>query len=139
MSLNLISQYFFLLFHRLALCTSQAATGVYDNIQSTVCSTYAFFSNSAARTKRLHDIENLLDDTPVLKLVEPSTVRWLSLDHAVRTMFRVWNAVVIALQYEATCGAENGKAKAQGILKKVIFYTFPFYLFKFFTTNYTKF
>ncbi len=67
-------------------------------------------------------MEIILDNTPNLKLVEPHEVRWLSLQHAVTTLFRIWNAVIMALESDAAALAGNGQAqaKAKGILDKAV-------------------
>lgn len=98
------------------MCSSQAAKEVFKDAQQTIASTYSFFKNSSERTQKLHEMETLLDGS-VLKLKEPMEVRWLSLGEAVNTFYRVWNAVVLALDSEATIGSSQSKAK--GILKKV--------------------
>lgn len=76
---------------------------------------YKYFNSSASRTNRLLDVERLLDDTPELKVLEPIAVRWLSLEAAVTTLYRIWPAVFQVIEHDATT-----VVKAKGILNKVI-------------------
>ncbi|XP_072025535.1 uncharacterized protein [Amphiura filiformis] len=62
-------------------------------------------------------------------LWNPHDVRWLSLDHAVSTLYQVWEAVVTALENDATgdglmTTTTAAQAKAKGILDRVKTYTF---------------
>ena len=57
-------------------------------------------------------------------LVEPCDVRWLSLEMAVTTFYKIWAAVVMTLESEATLtsggsGSTAAQAKAKGILDRV--------------------
>ena len=84
-------------------------------------STYRYFTSSAGRQHRLHEVETILDDTPVLKLVEHHSVRWLSLGNCVKTFFRVWHAIITCLENDAESDAlaDTTKTKAKGILSSV--------------------
>ncbi|XP_053373059.1 zinc finger protein 862-like [Mercenaria mercenaria] len=107
--------------HRLALCASQACQNVpvFADYQRTVKNVYRFFHNSAIRYNGLREIENLLTDenkdTKHVTLKEPASFRWLSLQNAVKAVFDVYPALVMALDNEAA----TGSSEAKGLLKSV--------------------
>ena len=85
---------------------------------------YRYFTGSSSRNDRLQEVQGMLDQTPHLKLVEPHDVRWLSLDQAVTTFFRVWPAIVTCLENDASgeglqTTSTASQAKAKGILARV--------------------
>jgi len=101
--------------HRCSLAASQAAKFV-PELQSyarTVSNIFYYFSNSALRSNKLREIQSLLN-MPTLKYAEIHSVRWLSLDSAVRVIYRTYPALVIALEHEATTNAS-----AKGLLTEV--------------------
>lgn len=89
--------------HRCALATSQAAKAIpeFESYARTVSSIFYYYSNSALRVNKLSEIQKLLN-LPELKYAEVHSVRWLSLDHAVKVIYRTYPALVVALSHEAT-------------------------------------
>ena len=84
--------------HRCALATSQAAKYIPEIAQysRTVGNVFYYFSASALRSNKLREIQTILD-LPELKYAEVHSVRWLSLDRAVRVLYRTYPALVTAL------------------------------------------
>lgn len=92
--------------HGCSLAASQAEKFV-PELQSyarTVSNIFYYFSNSALRSNKLREIQSLLN-MPTLKYAEIHSVRWSSLDSAVRVIYRTYPALVIALEHEATTNA----------------------------------
>ena len=89
--------------HRCALATSQAAKAIpkFESYARTVSSIFHYYSNSALRANKLREIQKLLN-LPKLKYAEVHSVRWLSLDRAVKVIYRTYSALVFALSHEAT-------------------------------------
>ena len=101
--------------HRCSLAASQAAKFV-PELQSysrTVTSIFYYFSNSALRCNKLREIQSLLD-MPTLKYAEIHSVRWLSLEQAVRVIYRTFPSLLVTLEHEAT-----NNATAKGLLHEV--------------------
>ncbi len=89
--------------HRCALAASQAANGIpqmahYSRVVSNI---FHYFSNSALRSNKLREIQNILE-LPQLKYAEVHSVRWLSLEKAVSAVYRTYPALCMALAHEAT-------------------------------------
>ena len=106
--------------HRCALATSQAANSI-DEIKAyarTVSNVFYYFSNSALRQNKLHEIQQLLE-LPELKYAEVHSVRWPSLDRVVQILYRTYPALVVALEHEAT-----SNPTARGLLAEVQQYKF---------------
>ena len=93
---------------------------VLQKVKAALSSTYRY---SAGRTHRLHEVETILDDTPILKLVEHHSVRWLSLGNCVQTFFRIWPTIVTCLESDAANDPFKTRTaaqmKAKGILDSV--------------------
>ena len=75
--------------HRLALCTSQAATAIspIKKYQEWLTSLFYYFKVSATRAKEVQKIQEVLDH-PALKYREVRAVRWLSIYEAVEAVYR---------------------------------------------------
>ena len=75
--------------HRLALCTSQAASGMslLKNYQEWLTQLFYYFKRSAQREQQLHKIQALLDH-PTLKYREIHAVRWMSFFEALDAVYR---------------------------------------------------
>lgn len=101
--------------HRLALCTSQAATGLkpLKNYQEWMCSLFYYFKRSAQREKQLHKVQSLLDH-PTLKYREVHSVRWMSFYEALEAVFRTLDPL---LTYLHSRGLKDPTAK--GLLKSL--------------------
>lgn len=101
--------------HRLALCTSQAATDIpaLKGYQQIITDIYYYFSKSAKRTAGLKRVQEVLE-SDVLKVKEVHSVRWLSFYNALYAIYCSWGALVT---YFATHALSDAKAK--GFLKKI--------------------
>ena len=108
--------------HRCALATSQAAKAhmipEFESYARTVSSIFHHYSNSALRANKLREIQKLLN-LPELKYAEVHSVRWLSLDRAVKVIYRTYPALVVALSHEAT-----SNPTAKGLFHEVSQYKF---------------
>lgn len=101
--------------HRLALCTSQAATDIpaLKGYQQIITDIYYYFSKSAKCTAGLKRVQEVLE-SDVLKVKEVHSVRWLSFYNALYAIYCSWGALVT---YFATHALSDAKAK--GFLKKI--------------------
>ena len=81
-------------------------------------SIFHYYSNSALRANKLREIQKLLN-LPELKYAEVHSVRWLSLDRAVKVIYRTYPALVVALSHEAT-----SNPTAKGLFHEVSQYKF---------------
>ena len=83
--------------HRCALATSQAAKAIpeFESYARTVSSIFHHYSNSALCANKFREIQKLLN-LPELKYAEVHSVRWLSLDRAVKVIYRTYPALVVA-------------------------------------------
>ncbi|XP_060572444.1 zinc finger protein 862-like [Ruditapes philippinarum] len=106
--------------HRTALATSQAAKDIpeINNYARTVSNVFRYFSNSALRSNRLRDIQSVLN-LPELKFSEVHSVRWLSLEYAVKAIYRSYPALVMCLERDATLDST-----AKGLFLEVSQYRF---------------
>ena len=100
--------------HRLALCSSQAASNVatMEKYRQLLTDLYYYFSKSSKRTAGLKAIQEVLQ-SPKLKVKEMHAVRWFAFYSALETVFRSWDALVT---YFAN---HRNDAKAVGFLKKL--------------------
>ncbi|WAR11569.1 ZN862-like protein [Mya arenaria] len=101
--------------HRVALATSQAAKLIpeMNDFSRRVTNVFRYFHNSALRSNRLRDIQTVLN-LPQLKFAEVHSVRWLSLEAAVRAIYRTYPALVMCLEADATT-----EPAAKGLLHEV--------------------
>ncbi|XP_071949126.1 zinc finger protein 862-like [Antedon mediterranea] len=108
--------------HRLQLATSQAANAVpfVKKFSSILRQLYDFFNNSAVRTAGLHAIQTALNEK-VLKPIEPSSTRWLSIEHSVSRLKDSFISTLVSLERE---GEERGDAKAIGLFHLARTYRF---------------
>lgn len=106
--------------HRTALATSQAARDIPDmnSYSRTLSSVFRYFHNSALRSNRLREIQSVLH-LPELKFTELNSVRWLSMEGAVKAVYRSYPALVMCLQGDAV-----SDATARGLLNEVCQYKF---------------
>ena len=100
--------------HRLALCSSQAASNVktMEKYRQLLTDLYYYFSKSSKRTAGLKAIQEVLQ-SPKLKMKEMHAVRWFAFYSALETVYRSWDALVT---YFAN---HRNDAKAAGFLKKL--------------------
>lgn len=75
--------------HRLALCTSQAASGMthLKNYKEWMCNLFYYFKRSPKREKQLHRVQSLLDQLN-FKYREIHSVRWMSFYEALQAVYR---------------------------------------------------
>ena len=101
--------------HRTALASSQAAKQFpqLEQFQRTVTSIFRYFKNSALRSNRLRKIQQMLN-LPTLKYAEVHSIRWLSVEYAVKVIYRTYPALVMTLDREA-----NFEPAARGLLLEV--------------------
>ena len=80
--------------HRLALCTSQAASDIVKlKNQQIVTDIYYYFSKSAKRSQGLKKIQEILE-SDVLKIKEVHSVRWFFFYNALYAIYHSWGALV---------------------------------------------
>ncbi|XP_053385814.1 zinc finger protein 862-like [Mercenaria mercenaria] len=106
--------------HRTALATSQAARDIPDmcSYSRTMCNVFRYFHNSALRSNRLREIQNILK-LPELRFTELNSVRWLSMETAVKAMYRSYPALVMCLERDAVTDST-----AKGLFNEVTQYKF---------------
>ncbi|KAF7219382.1 zinc finger protein 862-like [Nothobranchius furzeri] len=105
--------------HRLALAASDAANSVpqVKRFQQDLRSIFIFFSNSAVRSNKLHELQKQLDE-PQLKFTQPHAVRWLSIHNAVSVVCRSLKSLRDVLEHMASSNAQDAD-KAKGLLLAV--------------------
>lgn len=105
--------------HRLALAASDAASSVpqVKKFQQDLRSIFVFFSNSAVRSNKLHELQKQLDE-PQLKFTQPHAVRWLSVHNAVSVVCRSLKSLRDVLEHMASSDAQDAD-KAKGLLLAV--------------------
>lgn len=88
--------------HKLSLAASQAGDKVpyVKKFKDMLRKLYDFFDNSSVRTAGLGAVQELLNDSK-LKLLQPSSTRWLSVGNAVGRLKDKFASVVISLGREA--------------------------------------
>lgn len=108
--------------HRVALAASAAGkeTEKITKYRQTVNSVYHYFEYSAVRYERLRELNSALDESDIVSLKEPCSVRWLSLTRAVKAI----KANLPALLMELDEDAARGNAQAEGILRQIWQYSF---------------
>ena len=99
--------------HKLALCTSQAASKVpyMKEYQETLTTLFYHFKKSAVRSQKLAAIQKVLEE-PTIQVKEVFEVRWLSFFNALEVIFRCLDSL---LTYFTT----DSSAKGTGIAKKI--------------------
>ena len=81
---------------------------------------FDFYANSAVRTARLEAIQSFIQEKQT-KLLEPCSIRWLSIEHSVQKIKEYFIPVVLSLERE---GSKRSKAKAISLSKLVTEYRF---------------
>jgi len=81
--------------HRLALCTSQAASGIpyLDRFKENLTAMYKYFDKSALRSTNLGEFQKIFDD-PQIKLKEVYDIRWFSFYNALESLYRTWSSLL---------------------------------------------
>lgn len=76
---------------------------------------HAYLQGSSKRESRLQEVQAVLDD-PCLTIKEIHSVRWLSYDNALTTVFRTLDSILTYLEELHFTGKDS---KATGLKKKV--------------------
>ena len=81
--------------HRLALCTSQAASSInqMQKYQTWLTQLFYYFKRSATREHELHKVQAILEH-PTLKYREVHAVRWLSFYEALNAVYRTLDPLI---------------------------------------------
>ena len=92
--------------HRLNLAASQASKDIdyLERYKGQINSIYKFYSNSDVRYDKLREIQQLVHEK-VKRVVEPSSVRWLSVKVCVKMIFECFDSLVMSLENEKSSNA----------------------------------
>ena len=92
--------------HRLNLAASQASKDIdyLEQYKGQINSIYKFYSNSDVRYDKLREIQQLMHEK-VKRVVEPSSVRWLSVKVCVKMIFECFDSLVMSLENEKSSNA----------------------------------
>ena len=107
--------------HRLALASSQAATGIPVIVQyrRTLSAIYSHFSHSTVHTQELLAVQRVLDE-PEIKMKKLYDIRWLSFHNVVDTIRRSLTSLFVYFEN----AAEEGDPIAKGIHNSITTYLF---------------
>ena len=107
--------------HRCALSASQAAKAVPElsSFSRNVTNVFKYFDNSSLRSNKLREVQKILT-IPELKYAEVHSVRWLSMERAVKVLYRTYPALCSTLSHQAA----NGDSTAKGLFYEVTQYKF---------------
>ena len=99
--------------HRLNLAASQASSGIpyMQDYHRYIQLLYHFFSDSQVRYDKLRELQTLLHGE-VKQVPEGTSVRWLSVESAVKMIFGHFDAIVLALEDD-----KDKTGKAAGLWK----------------------
>ena len=99
--------------HRLNLAASQASSGIpyMQDYHRYIQLLYRFFSDSQVRYDKLRELQTLLH-CEVKQVPEGTSVRWLSVESAVKMIFGHFDAIVLALEDD-----KDKTGKAAGLWK----------------------
>ena len=92
--------------HRLNLAASEASKDIdyLERYKEQIISIYKFYSNSSGRYDKLKEIQQLMHGKVKLA-VEPSSVRWLSVEASVKMIFEYFDSLVMSLENEKSSNA----------------------------------
>lgn len=98
--------------HRLNLAVSQAGKSIdyCKQYHGMIHSIYQFYSDSSVRYDKLRELQTLLYEK-VSQITEPTSVRWLSIEAAVKMLFSNYDAIFMALE------SDDKSPKAVGLFK----------------------
>ena len=107
--------------HRLALASSQAATGISVIVQyrKTLSAIYSHFSHSTVHTQELLTVQKVLDE-PEIKIKKLYDIRWLSFHNVVDTIRRSLTSLFVYFEN----AMEEGDPTATGIHRSITTYLF---------------
>ena len=108
--------------HRLNLAASQAGKDINfcKRYHEMIHSLYKFYSDSSVRYDRLRELQELLIGKAT-QMTEPTSVRWLSVEAAVKAIFANYAPVYQSLESEKTGGKADGLLKFVSTVKFVLF------------------
>ena len=92
--------------HRLNLAASQASKDIdhLERYKGQINSIYKFYSYSSVSYDKLKEIQQLMHGK-VKQVVEPSSVRWLSVEACVKMIFEYFESLVMSLENEKSSNA----------------------------------
>lgn len=108
--------------HKLNLAATQAGDSIpyVKKFKKIIRQLYDFYNNSAVRTAGLVTVQKLLDQ-PELKVLQPSSTRWLSTGNCVARLKKILGSIIISLGRESE---ERGDATAAGLYQFLSEYKF---------------
>lgn len=111
--------------HRLALACSDAAKDIpfLRTYKDTLKNLYIHVTGSGVRTYKLESMQQIMEE-PHLKLKDPISIRWLSMENAVKVIHRCYGSIVAYLQSNEGKNTV-GDNVAEGLLRDVLHYKFP--------------
>ena len=106
--------------HKLALCTSQASTGIQflSTFKETLTALYRYFKKSSLRTHQLKEFQEIFQQ-PQLKVKEVYEIRWFAFYGALEALHRTWSSLLAYFESH-----DDPKAKAAGFEKALKKYEF---------------
>ncbi|XP_067657737.1 uncharacterized protein C17orf113-like [Haliotis asinina] len=109
--------------HRVALASADAAkvSKYVAEYRKTLNEIYKLYEYSATRYNRLRELSEILEESDFASVIQPTSVRWLSVGRAVKSTRETWPALVMEIEEEAS---ERKNAVASSIVKKIKTYTF---------------
>ena len=98
--------------HKLALCTSQASTGIQflSTFKETLTALYRYFQKSSLQTQ-LKEFQEIFQQ-PQLKVKEVYEIRWFAFCGAIEALHRTWSSLLAYFESH-----DDPKAKAAGFEK----------------------
>lgn len=108
--------------HKLNLAATQAGDSIpyVKKFKAIIRQLFDFYNNSAVRTAGLLAVQKLLVQ-PELKVLQPSSTRWLSTGNCVDRLKKILGSIIISLGRESE---ERGDAAAAGLYKFLSEYNF---------------
>ena len=109
--------------HKLSLAACQAGDKVNEikKYKNVIRQLYDFYENSSVRSAGLQAVQNMLQDSEQLKVLEPSSTRWLSVGNCSLRLKKILPSVIISLDREAE---ERSDARAAGLHRLITEYQF---------------
>lgn len=101
--------------HRLNLAASQASHGIQylEDYKSNIQSLYRFYTDSSVRYDKLRELQQLLHGK-IKQVPEGTSVRWLSVESAVRMIYNYFDSIVLSLESD-----KDRTGKAAGLYRFV--------------------
>jgi len=108
--------------HRLNLAASQASKGLdyFEDYKRYIHQLYKFYSDSSVRYDKLRELQELLHGN-VQQVPEGTSVRWLSIESAVKMIYKYIDAIILSLEDDMdktgkACGLWNFFSKSLFLL-----------------------